>query len=471
MNGLRPLCVLIGALGGQGGGLLLEWLTGAARIAGYPAQGTSIPGVAQRTGATTYYFELFPRQRESDDVVFSLFPSSGDVDLVASLEPTEAGRAMQNGWITATTSVITTTGRIYSTAEKVAAGDGRIDPGPLLAALQGLVQGLYLIDPDATTLPLNARLLGAIAASGVLPLEPDTLRRSIRETGVAVEANLSGFGDGLTRGSASPPVERQPAFDPAPAGFEAELEGFPRPLRPLLGHALARLLDYQDRDYARLYLRRLEPLRPGADGETGLLQESARQLARWMCVEDVIRVAQLKTRPQRLRRIRRELGAGDDEPVVVHDYLSPRLAELTALLPGSVAAPRPGSGLALRWPTSSPLGYGVLKAVAGMRRLRRSGRGFRREQATIELWLTALAGCAGRDRELALTIARLAVWARGYGPVRERGLAELERLLSGWRQRLERDATGYRADLQASLQRALNDPDAIPCGGDQGEQQ
>ncbi|RZI63743.1 MAG: indolepyruvate oxidoreductase, partial [Variovorax sp.] len=50
-----PITLLIGALGGEGGGVLTEWLVDIARHAGYAAQATSIPGVAQRTGATTYY--------------------------------------------------------------------------------------------------------------------------------------------------------------------------------------------------------------------------------------------------------------------------------------------------------------------------------------------------------------------------------------------------------------------------------
>jgi hypothetical protein len=40
--------------------VLTEWLVDIARHAGYAAQATSIPGVAQRTGATTYYIEVFP---------------------------------------------------------------------------------------------------------------------------------------------------------------------------------------------------------------------------------------------------------------------------------------------------------------------------------------------------------------------------------------------------------------------------
>ena len=95
MTADRPLCILIGALGGQGGGVLADWLVEASYNAGYPAQATSTPGVAQRTGATTYYFELFPEKNPPMDPVFTLFPATGDLDIMAALEPTEAGRALE----------------------------------------------------------------------------------------------------------------------------------------------------------------------------------------------------------------------------------------------------------------------------------------------------------------------------------------------------------------------------------------
>ncbi len=56
----QPISILLCALGGEGGGVLADWLVDVARHAGYPAQATSIPGVAQRTGATTYYLEVYP---------------------------------------------------------------------------------------------------------------------------------------------------------------------------------------------------------------------------------------------------------------------------------------------------------------------------------------------------------------------------------------------------------------------------
>jgi indolepyruvate ferredoxin oxidoreductase beta subunit len=46
MNSERPLTILIAALGGEGGGVMADWLMDAAAQCDFPAQSTSIPGVA-----------------------------------------------------------------------------------------------------------------------------------------------------------------------------------------------------------------------------------------------------------------------------------------------------------------------------------------------------------------------------------------------------------------------------------------
>jgi len=56
----RPITLVLASIGGEGGGVLADWVVRAGIRAGYPVQSTSIPGVAQRTGATVYYVELFP---------------------------------------------------------------------------------------------------------------------------------------------------------------------------------------------------------------------------------------------------------------------------------------------------------------------------------------------------------------------------------------------------------------------------
>ena len=60
---MKPITILVGALGGDGGGVLCDWIVAAAQSQGLGVQATQIPGVAQRTGATTYYLEVMPSRR------------------------------------------------------------------------------------------------------------------------------------------------------------------------------------------------------------------------------------------------------------------------------------------------------------------------------------------------------------------------------------------------------------------------
>src|SRR5262249_60880596 len=94
---------LIAALGGEGGGVLTNWIVAAAAQQGFPVQSTSIPGVAQRTGATTYYIEMVPtpwRELGGRRPILALSPGVGDVDLVVASELLEAGRAVVAGYVT-----------------------------------------------------------------------------------------------------------------------------------------------------------------------------------------------------------------------------------------------------------------------------------------------------------------------------------------------------------------------------------
>src|SRR3979490_1120321 len=99
----RPITIAILAMGGEGGGVLAEWIVDVAEHAGYIAQMTSVPGVAQRTGATNYYVELFPKhgaKANSPGPVLGLTRVRGDVDIVIASELMEAGRAVQRGLVT-----------------------------------------------------------------------------------------------------------------------------------------------------------------------------------------------------------------------------------------------------------------------------------------------------------------------------------------------------------------------------------
>ncbi|HEY4748070.1 MAG TPA: 2-oxoacid:acceptor oxidoreductase family protein, partial [Steroidobacteraceae bacterium] len=174
----RPIAMLIAALGGEGGGVLTDWIVSAAATEGYPVQSTSIPGVAQRTGATTYYIEILPvtfAALGGKRPVLALTPGGGDVDIVVASELMEAGRAIGNGFVTPDrTAMIASTHRSYAIAERMAMGDGRYDVGRLVQAIETHARRNLLFDMAAvakeTGAMINAVMLGAIAAADALPI-------------------------------------------------------------------------------------------------------------------------------------------------------------------------------------------------------------------------------------------------------------------------------------------------------------
>lgn len=471
----RPVCVLVAALGGQGGGVLADWLVAAARFDGLQAQATSIPGVAQRTGATTYYFEVYPQHDLPGRPVFSIYPAAGAVDLVVSLEPMEAARALSGGFVGHETTVITARERIFSTAEKIKPADGTVSVGPVLSALQRCAGTMRAVNMSQAARGANchpnAVMFGAMAASGVLPMRLESCREAIAGAGVAVADNLAGFEAGMNLLAEPLSASDEPAaiFTPAPEAFADAIAALPDAVRQMAGHAAAHLLDYQDAAYVGRYLERLGKIIAvdiaAQDYRLSVLM--ARRLAAWMAFEDVIRVAELKTRPGRLARIRGELGVDDKVPLAVHDYLKPGRDELQGILPASIGkwlptrdARKYGGGFALKVKTSGPLGWFALRSLAALKSRRPGTARFQREQDMIERWRQSVIAAVAADYELACSTANLAIWARGYGDVRHRGLARLAQIFTDWPRRIAADREGLSDTVRTSLAAAYSDPEA-----------
>ncbi|MGH7389133.1 MAG: indolepyruvate oxidoreductase subunit beta family protein [Candidatus Rokuibacteriota bacterium] len=436
--------ILIPAVGGQGGGVLAEWIVDAAAIDGVAAHSTSIPGVAQRTGSTTYYVELFTGPA-GESPAFSLYPIPGALDVLLAPEFLEVGRALEAGVPSpGRTTIVASTHRLYSIHEKMATGRSIYPVEQLEAAARSLSRRFVGFDALAVArehrTEVNAVLLGALAGAGAVPVRPEAFRAAIERKGVQVEGNLRGFDAGLALArDGAPPPEAEAARRPLriPGTFAQALAGFPETLRPLVGEALARLVDYQDERYAARYLERLAPF-VGAGGDPVLAAIVARHLALWMTYEDAIRVADLKTRAGRFARIRAEAGA-DDAEVVVTDYLKPDLDELYGVLPYRLVAPfarwaerrwphgRPTMGQHVR--TTTVLGFLRLWLLARCRRLRPTSYRARCEHERMERWLTTVGRCARWDAELACEVARAAQLVKGYGDVRRRMTGLLDHLL------------------------------------------
>ena len=207
MTGVQPLKIAIMAMGGEGGGVLADWIVDLGEANGYLAQTTSVPGVAQRTGATIYYVELYPEQQAAADggsPVFALMPLPGDVDVVLASELMECGRAVQRGFVTPDrTTLVASTHRVYSIAEKSAMGDGRVDSEALIARASSAAKRFVRFDmAEAAELNgsvISAVLFGALAGTGVLPFGRARFEATIERGGVGVKPSLKAFGAAYQR--------------------------------------------------------------------------------------------------------------------------------------------------------------------------------------------------------------------------------------------------------------------------------
>jgi indolepyruvate ferredoxin oxidoreductase beta subunit len=479
-DSVRAFNILVAALGGEGGGVLADWLTAAAILEGYPVQSTSIPGVAQRTGATTYYLEIFPErlvQNRAAQPILALTPTPADIDVVVASELVECGRALQNGFVTPErTTLITSTSRVYAIGEKSAMTDGQFDHTRLLEAAQALARRAILFDMSAaareTGSQINAVMFGALIGSGALPIGRGTAENAIRRAGKSVELNLRGFAAGFDRATRAPaegasasttPEASAPSSRPTSSDcyrLDATIRaGFPPEVQDVVMLGARRLIDYQDKSYAELYLARLAPIlrlnRAAGAGNYELTRETARVLALWMSYEDVIRVADLKTRADRFTEVRGDEHARPTDIVRVTEFLKPGLDELCSVLPPRLAkallayARRRGIedklnvGLHIR--STDVSGFLLLRLLNGLRWWRPRSWRYVEEQALIVRWLAAIERAAACDTGLALEVAACGQLVKGYGDTHRRARRSFDLIAANY----------FDADLERSDVRAV----------------
>lgn len=445
----RAITIALLAMGGEGGGVLSDWIVDLGEHNGYFAQTTSVPGVAQRTGATVYYLELFPRAQAPQDAqpVLALAPVPGEMDVVVASELMEAGRALQRGLVTPErTTLVASTHRVYSMTERTAMGDGRVDADKLLEGARAAAARLIASDfsklAEQAGGPIAPVLYGALAASGALPFTREQFEASIVRGGVGVKASLKAFASGFEAALAPPhePVAPAPAVALGPRlqalaqRIDAE---FPADARDILRHGVLRLADYQDITYAGQYLDRLRPLRDHGE----LLQEAGRHLALWMSYEDAIRVADLKTRRSRFDRVAGEVRLSQAQMLQINEFMHPRVEEIADILPAGIGrwllktswargALRPFTSKGRVVQTSSLGGYLQLYAIASMRGMRKRSLRFVIENERIDAWLAQVQRLAATHPSLALEVVRAQRLVKGYGDTHARGWRNFQRLMS-----------------------------------------
>jgi len=450
---VRAIRIAVLAMGGEGGGVLADWLVELAQANGFVAQMTSVPGVAQRTGATIYYVEMFPEAALAGrEPVLALMPAPGDVDIVLCSELMEAGRAIQRGIVTPDrTTLVASTHRVYAITEKIALDDGRVDAPALLDACRSAAATLVAFDMQAaaerTGSMISAALFGALAASKALPFPREAFEATIDGSRVGAAASRRAFAAAFAEASGEPaPAAADQAAGSAASAIKAtsalDLAAkaaveFPADAMAVIRAGIDRCLDHQDIAYARLYLERLRPVAAAeraAGAGSAVLEATARNLALGMAFEDPIRVAELKIRASRFERVAAEAGVKDGQILQIREYLHPRLQEIAETAPAWLGRrlQKPGplrriverltqSGRVVE--TSSIRGFLQLYVVAALKPWRRSSLRWLAEQEALEAWLGLVRATIPRDPALAAEVAELRNLVKGYGDTHARGAA------------------------------------------------
>ncbi|MFT6676391.1 MAG: indolepyruvate ferredoxin oxidoreductase beta subunit [Sulfitobacter sp.] len=441
------------AVGGQGGGVLTGWIEALARSQGYVCQATSVAGVAQRTGATIYYVEMAPKSDLSP--VFALAPSGGDVDVMIAAEMMEVGRSIMRGFVTPDrTTLIGSTHRALAVSEKMAPGDGIADADEVRAAAEVAAQRLILADMDRLAVEqgsvISSSLFGALAGSGALPFPRAAFEEAIRAGGKGVEASLRGFAAGYEaaqqgeeRGEAVPDLPVRPTVSGGAALLKQwevlrrRSAGLPEAVAEMAEAGLRKVVDYQDCAYGALYLDRLEQVLARDDAGQGwvLSQTAAKYIANAMAYDDMIRVADLKTRRPRFERIQTEMGVKQGTLIELTEFFHPRAEEIASLLPARMGArweanPRRmalldrlfNKGRRLR--THSLGSFLMLHFLGGLKGYRLRTRRHAVEVAHLEAWLTQSLAPLEHDYALAVELLKCRRLVKGYSDTHAGGLTK-----------------------------------------------
>jgi indolepyruvate ferredoxin oxidoreductase, beta subunit len=500
----KPLAIAVMAMGGQGGGVLVDWIVALCESQNWVAQSTSVPGVAQRTGATVYFIEVLPRPAGAPRglrPVLSLMAVPGEVDIVIGAELMEAGRAIQRGLVTPDrTTLIASSHRSYAVVEKQTPGDGIGSAATVYDAAAAAAKRFVAFDmatlAEKSGSVISAVLFGALAATKALPFERTAFEATIRAAGVGVEPSLRAFALGFEQASAEMTAPGKPAPKPeagkrpaslAPVGHKSydalvarARAAFPQATHEMLAAGLQRVVDFQDVAYGKDYLDLLDRVLTldkavGGDAKAyELTGTAAKYIAVAMAYDDVYRVADLKTRASRFERVRTEVAATPDQIVYMTEFMHPRMDEVAGSLPawlGRGIERRPGLFKALdrivnrgrRVRTGTVRWFLMLYMLAGLKRFRRGTLRHAVEVVHRDAWLAAVMNAAKSDYALAVELLQVRRLIKGYSDTHARGESKFDKVMAGARKLEGRpDAAEWVRRLR---ELALKDEDGIALSG------
>ncbi|MES2844034.1 MAG: indolepyruvate oxidoreductase subunit beta family protein [Pseudomonadota bacterium] len=455
LGGIIKLAVM--AVGGQGGGVLTAWIEDLARANGWHCQATSVAGVAQRTGATVYYIEMAPPSAAGTPV-FSLMPAAGDVDILIAAEMMEAGRAIIRGFVTPDrTTLIASSHRALAVSEKTVPGDGIASSAEVVAAAEVAARRFIVADFDTLAVTngsvISASLFGALAGSGALPFARAAFEDAIRKGGKGVTGSLRAFAAAVnTAQGPAPVVVARSKVMPDVQGparmrrdwdaMAARANAFPPAVAELALPGLRKVVGFQDLAYGADYLARLDAVLRHDDPAQGyaLTAQAAKYIANAMAYDDVIRVADLKTRGTRFARIKAEMGVKDAHLLHLTEFMHPRAEEIAGMLPARIGKRVQDDPIWMarldRWfnkgrrlRTDSLSSFLTLYLLGGLRGYRRRTLRHAQEMAHLDRWLSVALSYRPASYDLAVEVIRCRRLVKGYSDTHARGLSKFDRVL------------------------------------------
>jgi indolepyruvate ferredoxin oxidoreductase beta subunit len=332
---------------------------------------------------------------------------------------------------------------------------------------------------------ISAAMFGALAGSGTLPFSRAAFEAAIASGGKGVKPSLQAFALGydaavspakplaLRHGATKrfAPVTETTGHAVLDALVTRITTTFAPALHPMLLEGVRRLVDYQDPAYAASYLDQVAAFST-TDERVGLA--AAKYIAVAMAYDDVIRVADLKTRATRFARVRREMAAPADQLLTMTEFMHPRGEEVVGLLPAGVAQfllARPGLFRFIdrlvsrprRVRTGAIFWFLVLYAVSALRRWRRSTWRFAHEMRHIADWLALAKATMPNNPALAAEILATRRLVKGYSDTHARGGEKFSRVLSAVPALVGRDDGG--AWLRRLRDAALADESGLMLEG------
>ncbi|QFT61180.1 putative indolepyruvate oxidoreductase subunit B (plasmid) [Sulfitobacter sp. THAF37] len=462
----RPISIAIVAMGGQGGGVLTGWIVDLAETHGWVAQSTSVPGVAQRTGATIYYVEMMRPGDGGQKPVLAQMPTPGDVDVVIASEFMEAGRSILRGIVTPDrTTLIASSHRSLAISEKTAPGGSIADSGAVTDAIGVVARQEIVFDMNTLAVRngsvISSAMFGSLAASGTLPFEREAYHDVIRKGGKGVEASIRAFDAAFDRTINGADPETADA-----GGTAATVAALPQSLRdkradallsrlradlPEQAHEMAylglqKVVDFQDAAYGDEYLDLLRDLyrrdrdANGAEHGFAFTTTAAKYLANAMAYDDVIRVARIKTQSARRQRVADEVGLQDGQVLNTTEFMHPRMEEAASVLPVGLANWLKSRKSLYAWldrridrgrriQTYRLIGFLPLHFVGALRGMRRKSLRHKTETEHRDAWLADASQALTHNYDLGVAMLGFRRLIKGYSDTHVRGHSKFEKVM------------------------------------------